>query len=293
MDTSSTRLRTTLTWLVVALLLAGFARIALDTPWSLLCIALGPAAIAAAVVVRLDRHAHPSRRLLLAAFLWGAVVAPAVALALNEAVRTWIGDLTGAAEAARLTGRFAAPALEEVAKGAALAILALVWRRDLRGVADGIVFGALVGIGFTMAENLYYFALAALAGGSAGLAESVYLRAALGGLLHPTFTATTGAGLGWARAADRGMARALAPVIGLALAIAQHVAWNAAGAGWLDAATCGPRAPACALDGRLRYWLLTAPLIVLLFVGPGVAALLALIRRARRPPLDHVGGGMR
>jgi RsiW-degrading membrane proteinase PrsW (M82 family) len=236
-------MRTALTWIAAAALLAGFARLAADTPWPLFATALLPAALAAAAVVRLDRHAHAPRRLLFGAFLWGAVVAPAAALALNEVLRGWIGEVAGPTEAVHLTGAFAAPAVEEIAKAAALAILAVVWRRDLRGVVDGIVFGALIGIGFTMAENLYYFALAAVGGGSAGLAESVYLRAALGGLLHPTFTATTGAGLGWARGARRGIARLAGPLVGLGLAILQHVAWNTAP--WLDAATCGGR-------GRVR-----------------------------------------
>jgi protease PrsW len=288
---SANRLRTAFAWIAAALLLAGFARLAADTPWMLFATALVPAALAALAVVRIDRHAHTPRRLLFGAFLWGAVVAPAAALALNEAARAWIGDLAGAAEAARLTGRFAAPALEEIAKATALAIVALVWRRDLRGVVDGIVFGALIGIGFTMAENLYYFSLAAVAGGRAGLAESVYLRAALGGLLHPTFTATTGAGLGWALAAPRGVGRAAAPWLGLGLAILQHVAWNNAGAPWLDAATCGPSAAACTLDGHLRYWLLTAPAIVLLFLGPGLMVLGMLAGRARAQPRPPVAGG--
>ncbi|HSP98556.1 MAG TPA: PrsW family glutamic-type intramembrane protease [Candidatus Dormibacteraeota bacterium] len=274
-------LRTALTWILGALLLAGVARLAADTSWQLFLVALLPAAAAAWAAVRIDRHAHSSRQLLLGAFLWGLVVAPAAALALNELVRAWLGDLTSAAEATHLTGAFAAPALEEIAKATALALLAVVWRRELRGAVDGIVFGALIGIGFTMAENLYYFALAALAGGSAGLAESIYLRAALGGLLHPTFTATTGAGLGWARASARGAGRAVAPWLGLLMAIVQHVAWNAAGAPWLDAATCGPAAAACGLDGRLRYWLLTAPAIVLLFIGPGLVALRLVARRER------------
>jgi len=284
------RVRTALTWIAAAALLAGFARLAADTPWPLFATALLPAAFAAAAVVRLDHHAHAPRRLLFGAFLWGAVVAPAAALALNEALRGWIGEVAGPSEAARLTGGFAAPAVEEIAKATALAILAVVWRRDLRGVVDGIVFGALIGIGFTMAENLYYFALAAVAGGTAGLAESVYLRAALGGLLHPTFTATTGAGLGWARGAPRGVGRLAGPVVGLGLAILQHVAWNTTGAPWLDAATCGPAAAACALDGRLHYWLLSAPAIVLLFIGPGLTGLALLTRRARRSARESIAG---
>lgn len=278
---SADRLRAPLTWIAGGLLLAAGARLAVDTPWPLFAIALGAAAVAAALVIRLDAAAP--RRLLLGAFLWGVVVAPAAALLLNEALRRWIGVAAGPAAATRLVGGVAAPAVEEIAKGAGLVILGWGWRRDLRDVVDGIVFGALIGIGFAMAENLYYFGLAALAGGTAGLAESIYLRAGLGGVLHPTFTAATGAGLGWARRAEHGPARALAPWIGLASAIVQHVAWNAGGAGWLDTAACGPAAAACGLGGQLRYWLLLAPATVLAFVGPGLAALALLVRRTRPP----------
>lgn len=275
--------RARLAWLAAALLLAGFARVALDTPWLVFGAAFAPAAGAGLLVARLDRGAHAPRQLLLAAFLWGAVAAPALAVTLNGAVRDWLGAATDPDRAARLTAALAAPAVEELAKAAALAALALVWRHDLRGVRDGIVFGALIGLGFTMAENLYYFALAAVARGAGGLAESIWLRAALGGVLHPTFTATVGAGLGWARGADGGVRRAAAPWLGLGLAVLQHAAWNAVGAPWLDAATCGPAAPACALDGRVRYWLLTAPAIVAVFVAPGLALLLWWARRARGP----------
>ncbi|MFN8643840.1 MAG: PrsW family glutamic-type intramembrane protease [Candidatus Binatia bacterium] len=147
----------------MTLLLAGLARLALDTPALVFAAALLPAVAAAALVVRLDRRAHARRLLWLAAFLWGAVVAPALAVAGNEAILAWLGDATDAARATRLTGALAAPAVEELAKGAALVLLVACWRREVRGVRDGIVFGALVGVGFTMAENLYYFALAAVA----------------------------------------------------------------------------------------------------------------------------------
>ncbi|MBX3027322.1 PrsW family intramembrane metalloprotease [bacterium] len=275
---SAARLRSIASALIAALLLLGFARLMRDVPWPLLALSLAPAAIAAAVVLRLDRRWQRRRRLLLGAFLWGAVAAPAVALLLNRAARAGLGELAGAATATWLAGALAAPAIEEIAKAAALAALALGWRGALRDVRDGIVVGALIGIGFTMAENLYYFALAALAGGAGGLAESVYLRAALGGLLHPTFTATAGAGFGWAPRGPDAPA-IVAPLLGLLLAIGQHLLWNAVGAPWLNAAPCGPAAAACGLDGRLWYWLVAAPAIVALFLAPGLIGLALAARR--------------
>jgi len=264
-------------WLGLAaavLLFAGLVRIAAETPPLLFVAALVPAATCAAGVVALDRGAHASRRLLAAAFLWGAVVAPAAAAALNVALRGWLGE-----HAATWTPVLGAPLIEETAKGAALLALVLVWPGEIRGVADGIVYGLLIGFGFTMAENLYYFAAAAITRGEAGLAESIYLRAALGGLTHATFTAGTGAGIGWARqrGARAGVAGAL---LGIGVAVAQHAAWNAVGAEWLDAAPCAPRAvTVCPLSGRVWYWLVTAPAIVLAFVLPGLVAVLWLYRR--------------
>ena len=272
------------------LLLVGFARLALDTPWQLFLLALLPAALVAFAIAAFDRGAHRPRLLLIGTFLWGAVAAPAVALVLNQAARAGLGEVAGATDATRFTGALAAPAIEELAKAAALLLLALIWRGALRGPRDGVVFGALIGVGFTMAENLYYFALAALGGGAGALAESAYLRAALGALLHPTFTATAGAGFGWASARGGG-AGVLVALAGLALAILQHVAWNAAGAPWLYGAACGPAAPPCGVAGQMQFWFLTAPAIVLLFIIPGVLVLAAARRlEARASARPHDAG---
>jgi RsiW-degrading membrane proteinase PrsW (M82 family) len=276
---------------VGVLLLAGFARLVVETPLLLVGTALLPAALLAALVVRLDRRRHAPRRLWVGCFLWGAVVAPVAAVAMNGALRAWLGALTEPGTAAALTARLGAPFIEEAAKAAALGLLLLVWREEVRDGLDGLLYGALVGLGFTMAENLYYFAMAALAGGAPGLAESIYLRAGLGGLIHAVFTATSGAGLGAARAAHGLARRAGLALAGFALAVAQHAAWNSLGAAWLDSAPCAPGAvAACGLDGRVTFWLLTAPAIVALFVGPGLAALLWVGWRARPRGAEATGG---
>jgi hypothetical protein len=67
--------------------------------------------------------------------------------------------------------------------------------------------------------------------------------------------------------------------MGVALAVLQHVAWNAVGAVWLDRAPCAPGAAACPLNGRLWYWLVSAPAIVALFIGPALLLLLLARRR--------------
>lgn len=269
-----------LVWGVVVALLVGFAQLLLETPPLLLAAALLPAAATAALAVRLDRRAHRAWQLLLAAFLWGAVVAPVLAAALNRGLRAL---LTGqVADAQRLTAGVGAPVIEEGAKALALFALALVWRHALRDVRAGIVFGALVGLGFALTENLTYFAAATVMRGAEGLAEAVYLRAALGALLHPTFSACAGAGLGWAASTGRPTRRIAAALAGLLAAVAAHALWNGIGAPWLYTTACAPgAAAACAIEGRLRYWLLTAPAITLLCLAPPLLALGLLLRAQR------------
>jgi RsiW-degrading membrane proteinase PrsW (M82 family) len=261
-------------------LLAGFLLLIVQAPWQLLLPAGLPAGLATLVLLRLAR---PGRRLalpLLAAFLWGMVAAPALAMGLNDLMRVWFAA-AGLPEATRLAAVLIAPAVEEVCKAAGLVLVVRRWRDALGGVVDGIVLGALVGIGFTVGENLHYLGLAAVGGGSARLLESAYLRGVLGGLLHPTFSATVGAALGAARGVRRPGLRLALPWLGLALAILQHAAWNGVGAAWLHAAPCGPAVDACALDGELRFLLLAAPAIVLLFIGPGLVLLVLAARRAK------------
>lgn len=250
-------------------LVAGAALLAAQSPWQILLPAAVPAAVAIALLRRVARPA--SRGVPLAvAVLWGLVAAPPLAVGVNELIDLppgWRSALVG-------------PLVEELGKAAGLLLVARCWRGALRGAGDGIVLGALAGVGFTAAENLHYFALAAVGGGEAGLVESAYLRGVLGGLLHPTYSAAAGAGLGAARRARGAMGRLGLPWVGLAAAIVQHVAWNAVGAAWLHAAPCGPVA-ACAPAGEARFLLLVAPATIALFVGPGILALVLWARCER------------
>ena len=264
-------------------LLAGLAGTCLylfaQAPWQLLVpSALPPLAIAALLLVwgRPPRGHWPA---LFAALLWGIVAAPALSAGLNE-VGIALMRLAGWSDAKALAAVVVAPLVEELCKAAGIALVAALWRGALRGLVDGIALGVLVGVGFTIGENLHYLAFALLGGGSAGLLEGTYLRGVLGGLLHPTFAAASGAGLGAARQARGAAWRAALPLIGVLAAIVQHLAWNAVGADWLRAAPCGPATAGCALGGELRFALLVAPAIVLPFVMPGMALLAYLARRA-------------
>jgi RsiW-degrading membrane proteinase PrsW (M82 family) len=177
--------------------------------------------------------------------------------------------------------------VEELAKAFGLVALLLVEPRALAGVVPGIVAGALVGLGFTTAENVGYLVLAAVQGGPPGLERALWVRAALGGFTHAVFTAAAGAGLGWARGPlARGWSRAGAPAAGLALAVLQHALWNAVVSPTITEILCNPVRP----DGPCREapepagLLVTIPLVVAAGLAPGAAGLAAAVAWARRRP---------
>ena len=62
-----------------------------------------------------------------------------------------------------------APVDEELYKGAGLVIIYLMARSEFDSVMDGLVYGAMIGLGFQVVENVQYFMLAAgESGGRAG-----------------------------------------------------------------------------------------------------------------------------
>ena len=186
-----------------------------------------PALVYAALVLRLDRYEKEPRRAILACFGWGAVGAILGSLvggllfqiALEE---RYGGDVAGLASVV-----VGAPLIEESLKGVAVLAVLLFARHEMDSTLDGLVYGALVGVGFAMTENILYIGQAYLEGGIGGFGELVIARAVLGGLGHPAYTAVTGAALGWARGRyGRGIARFLVPIAGWAVAVGLHIAWN-------------------------------------------------------------------
>ena len=90
-------------------------------------------------------------------------------------------------------------------------------------VIDGVVYAAMVGLGFAMTENVSYYGQALAAGSLGG---TLFVRGVLAPFSHPLFTAMTGVGLGIARETTRRSLKMLAPLAGLCLAMALHGTWN-------------------------------------------------------------------
>jgi RsiW-degrading membrane proteinase PrsW (M82 family) len=193
-----------------------------------LTLALAPVPLLVAGVLVLDRFEPEPRRLLVFTFFWGATAAALIALVLNSVGLLILRRLTDGTTAEFVSASIGAPIVEECAKGAVILGLLRVRRHELDGPIDGIVYGALVALGFAMTENILYYAGAAVQGGAPGLIGTFVLRGIFSPFLHPMFTAATGIGLGYAAIARRSAARILAPAGGLAVAILLHGVWNAA-----------------------------------------------------------------
>jgi RsiW-degrading membrane proteinase PrsW (M82 family) len=193
-------------------------------------LALAPTVLYALFIWWLDRYEKEPLPLLLVAFLWGAVPAIILALILEIGADIPLQQFVLADEARDVTSAsLIAPIVEEAVKAIILVVLFLAYKREFDNVLDGIVYGAMVGLGFAFVENILYFQSAAFEnvpeGGAPDIGGMVVLwvlRAGLFGLNHSMFTAFTGAALGLARSLKKGWQRGLVPSLGLGAAMLFH-----------------------------------------------------------------------
>jgi RsiW-degrading membrane proteinase PrsW (M82 family) len=190
-------------------------------------LALLPVPFLVALVLLLDRLEPEPRTNLVFAFAWGAGIAALLAAVINTAGLLYITqpDL-GKSTGEFVSATFGAPVVEETLKGSVLAWL--LWRRrqELDGPTDGIIYAAMVGLGFAMMENIGYYINALVrpeVGGVRLLEATFVLRGLLSPFAHPAFTAMTGIGAAYA-ATHRRAGWALAA--GLAGAMTLHGLWN-------------------------------------------------------------------
>ncbi len=228
------------TVLVVAALFLGAAVIAFvfaasGQPQAIavgLMLALLPVGPLVACFLWLDRYEPEPVSLLGTAFLWGALVATAAAL-LVQAVDQAVNGSTEVWSAVVM-----APLTEEAGKGVFVLLLLWARRHVIDGVLDGLVYAGLVGVGFAFTENILYFAGAFTGGadlgpGGIGSATSVFiLRGVFSPFAHPLFTSAIGIGVGIMVATRSRSVRVVAPLVGYAVAVLLHAAWN--GSAFLD-----------------------------------------------------------
>ena len=181
------------------------------------------------LVLWIDRYESEPLWMLATAFFWGALVATFVAYLINSTGGAIVSALAGPAAGNTFALVISAPIVEECSKATILFIFFFFKKDEFDGVIDGIVYAALVALGFAMTENVLYYAKAAL-GGGASLTVTLFLRGFLAPFSHPLFTSMTGIGLGLARQTRNVAIKLIAPVLGLLMAIFMHSIWNGSGA---------------------------------------------------------------
>lgn len=262
-----------------ALFIVAVLVLAVPSPAGLAVSALAaamPVPLYTLVILWLDRHEREPPWLLVTAFGWGAIVAFALAVAVNTAVDVLVLRPRGTEWTALLGAPVVAPVVEESAKGAALLLVAWRLHHEFDDAVDGVVYGGLVGLGFAMTENVLYFGGAFLAGGLPGLGVVFVVRVVAGGFAHSMFTGMAGAGLGLARERPPGRGRWVLAVGGYLLGVGLHALWNLI-------ATLG------AIQGH-PFRAVAVDVVVLLL--PGAWTLLGVLafgwRRERRVIAEHL-----
>jgi RsiW-degrading membrane proteinase PrsW (M82 family) len=122
--------------------------------WVLLALYLVPMFL---LVYLLDAYEREPLSLVLGALAWGAVAATSLAGLANHDWGAVVARLGGPDLAAQWTAAFTAPLVEETLKVVGVVLIYLIARSELNGLLDGFVYGAMVGLGFAVVENVFYF----------------------------------------------------------------------------------------------------------------------------------------
>jgi protease PrsW len=147
------------------------------------------------IVRRLDRYDPEPIWLLMTHFLWGALGAVSVSAMLNgKLTEMFWGKLAEGVAAPKMASVLVGPPVEEILK--AMVFILTIRLRDFNNLTDGIVYGATVGFGFAMTENLVYFIRYAEV---TNLAQLIAYRTFFSGLMHALACGTFGAALGYAQ----------------------------------------------------------------------------------------------
>jgi RsiW-degrading membrane proteinase PrsW (M82 family) len=182
-----------------------------------------PMFLFAVFVYWLDRYEKEPKPLLTTVFFWGVIIAAGGAFVINTVLGAGIYFLTGSELTTNVsTGSFIAPVVEETLKGLAVLIVFLIFRREFDSILDGIIYAAVVALGFAATENSLYIYNGYRDGGWSALWALVFIRVVLVGVQHPFYTAFIGIGLAFARLNRRASVWLIAPLVGWTLAVLAH-----------------------------------------------------------------------
>jgi RsiW-degrading membrane proteinase PrsW (M82 family) len=222
----------------------GHVSIWIGEPLPAVSVFLGALALAAlasipALIVLwvLDRRERESIWLFGGAVIWGMIISTGVSAIFNALGFGFISvglEIAGGVDAKTLsdllTAAGVAPFVEEAAKGLVVLVLFLFLRAEFDNLRDGLIYGALVGLGFNIAEVALYVMHGFVETGVAPFGEQFAARFVFLGLNgHLLWSALCGAGIGIARQTPNGCLRWFAPVGGYLVAVFGHMLNNSVG----------------------------------------------------------------
>jgi protease PrsW len=158
--------------------------------------------IGSALLRRLRPTRAPALLWSAAALVWGATAAAGCALLANQGLAGLWAKSEGIKFASNWSASLTAPLNEELLKLCGVVMVALAAPLAVNGPLDGLVYGALTGLGFQAVENVTYGLNAILMSGGTSpdraVLNSALLRVGTAGLgSHWTMTAVAGAGAGY------------------------------------------------------------------------------------------------
>ncbi|MBN1319495.1 MAG: PrsW family intramembrane metalloprotease [Thermoleophilia bacterium] len=270
-------------WLFIMLLAGSVLMVGLEQmaylglypgAWMLSVVLLAATAIPAGLIIyRFDQFEPEPASMIAIAVIWGGVVALTFASLTNSAMLSFLQHVMPALTVDSWGAAIVAPVNEELYKGAGLVLMFLIARAEFDALMDGLIYGAMIGLGFQVVENIQYFMLAASesAGGEAGAVVGMYfLRVVLSGLYsHVLFSGLMGFGFAYfvTRKPQESLARRLGVfALFAAAAWAAHFVWNSP---WLESLMGGDA-------GSLALGIIIKGLPFLIFL-----AILAIFARRR------------
>ncbi len=177
----------------------------------------------------LDLYEREPMSLVLGALVWGGVAATVLSGIANEGWGLVVARLGGPVFAAEWTAALTAPFVEETMKMAGVVLIYLIARDEMDDMMDGFVYGAMIGLGFTLVEDVFYF-IAIFGGSPGGVLAGFYVRVVSSGFYgHVLYTGLSGMGVAYfvSRRGEVAFGRRLAVGLGLfGSAVAAHFLWN-------------------------------------------------------------------
>ncbi|HEX9892119.1 MAG TPA: PrsW family intramembrane metalloprotease [Actinomycetota bacterium] len=181
------------------------------------------------LVYWLDLYEREPLSLVFGALLWGGVAATTLAFLANTGWAIALGNAFGPEVVAEWGAALTAPWTEEILKALGVVLIYLIARSEIDDVLDGFVYGAMVGLGFTLVEDVFYF-MGQFGGQTEGILLGFFVRVIASGLYgHVLYSGLAGMGIAYfvSRRAEASLGKRLLVGAGLFLtAVFGHFLWN-------------------------------------------------------------------